>query len=363
LTGWLPAKREKALVEFIDQFPAWYSLEEPGREDKIPVVLRNKPGVRLFEPITKIFQLPDYFELDPTAAIAPFFAIFFGNCLGDAGYGLVILILASVARFKLKGTGKAVAALGQILGLATVVMGLVNTGVVFGKTISENLGVPGFHLLNQLVLIREGVMMNPFNFALLLGVTQMNIGMVLNIYSNLRHNSFKNALPGLGRILLVDGCILLFLILYQEMEALRPLLVFAGTGVGVGFAVLVYVAFFTELEQYLGNPVADLVLKLYFVLSGAVGDVLSYIRLFALGLSSGVLGYVVNVIALQIRDAIPVVGWLLFVIFLVAGHAGNLVLAALGSFVHPLRLTFVEFYNNLVFKGGGIEYRPFRKTT
>jgi V/A-type H+-transporting ATPase subunit I len=131
--------------------------------------------------------------------------------------------------------------------------------------------------------------------------------------------------------------------------------------------VVLYVAFFTQMEQYLeggvGSRFANFVLRMYFVLSGAVGDVLSYIRLFALGLSSGILGYVINSVGVQLRDAIPVFGWPVFIVFLIVGHTANLLLSALSSFVHPLRLTFVEFYNNLVFTGGGVEYRPLKRTT
>jgi V/A-type H+-transporting ATPase subunit I len=363
LSGWVPAQRQKQVEEFLNQYPAWYSIETPRKGESIPVLLRNNPTLKLFEPITRIFQLPNYFELDPTFAIAPFFAIFFGTCLGDTGYGLVIFALATAARLRLSGAIKAVAALGQILGVFTLVMGTVNTGVIFGITIADHLDVPGFALLHRCTVIRQDVTINPFNFALLLGVIQMMFGMVLNIYGNIRYNSLREAVPGIARILLVGSCILLFLILYQKMDALKPFLVFAVVGAGLGLACFIYVAFFTDLEQFLGNPIADLLLKLYFVLSGAVGDILSYIRLFALGLSSGVLGYVINVIALQMRDAIPVLGWPIFVAFLVVGHSANLLLAGLGSFVHPLRLTFVEFYNNLVFKGGGIEYRPLKRNS
>ncbi len=363
VSGWVPAEKQQQVAEFLDGFPSWYAFEEATREDDVPVLLRNNRFNKLFEPITKIFQLPHYFEIDPTFAIAPFFAMFFGNCLGDAGYGLVLLVAATIIRMKLRGTAKLFAALVQILGGATLIMGLINTGVGFGVTFADHPDSPLLSTLSSLVLIKEGQMVSPFNFALLVGIVQMTFGMILNIYKNARYYSFRHALPGLGRILLVEGCILLFLILYQKMEGLRPLLGAAFAAVGLGFAVLVYVAFFTELEQYLGSPIPDLILKLYFVLSGAVGDILSYIRLFALGLSSGVLGYVVNVIGLQMRDAVPVIGWVIFFVFLVVGHGANLVLACLGSFVHPLRLTFVEFYNNFGFKGGGSAYRPLSKTS
>ncbi len=361
VTGWVPAEKEKRVAEFLDSFSGWYAFAKPTQNDEIPVQIRNGPFSRLFEPITRLFQLPNYYEVDPTFFIAPFFAIFFGNCLGDAGYGLVIIIITTILQFKITGKGKLLVTLGQVLGIATLVMGIVNSGTVFGITIKDHLDFPLFAFLNKFTVITNDVMISPFNFALLLGVIQINIGIFLNIYNKARYFSFQHALPAIGKLLIVDSAVILFLILSQNMVVLRPLLTVSIATLTVGFLTLVYVAFFTELEKYLDIRIVNLILKLYFVVSGAVGDILSYIRLFALGLSSGILGYVVNVIGLQIRDAVPGVGWILFIVFLIAGHTGNLVLAALGSFVHPLRLTFVEFYNNLEFTGNRLEYKPLQK--
>ncbi len=382
VAGWVPAPLEQRVREFVEHYSAWYRFDEPGKGDVVPIVLRNGPFSRLFEPITKLFQLPNYFEIDPTVAIAPFFAIFFGNCLGDAGYGVVITVLTLLAAGKLAGNGRRLALLGTVLGIATTLMGLLNSGTIFGMTIEENLGIPGFDLLAGLVVIDQDAAIKPFNFALMLGLVQMTLGMLLNIYNSIRYASFAHAMPGIGKILIVLSGVVLFLVVSQDVEVLRPLLVYAVVGMVAGVASLMFVAYFTRVEEYL--PIDDaakasgfkkivllilirtvnFVLKLYFVVSGAVGDILSYIRLFALGLSSGILGYVVNAIALDLRGmeiaGVPI-GLVLFIPFLIVGHAGNLALAGLSSFVHPLRLTFVEFYNNLVFTGGGIEYRPFRK--
>lgn len=360
LTGWVPAQREKKVAAFLDEFSAWYEFSEPTHDDEIPVLIKNNPFSKLFEPITKLFQLPNYYEVDPTAFIAPFFALFFGNCLGDAGYGLVIFIITTILQFKIKGNAKLLVALGQVLGIATLIMGIVNTGTVFGMAMKDNLNIPLFALLHKATVITDDVMISPFNFALLLGVIQINVGMILNIFNRIKYFSFKHSLPVFGKIFIVNSCVLLFLILAQNMQGLKPLLLYAVFFLILGIALLAYIAFFTDLEQYLDIKIVNFILKLYFVLSGAVGDILSYIRLFALGLSSGILGYVVNVIGSQFIS-IPYVGWIIFIIFLIVGHTGNLVLAALGSFVHPLRLTFVEFYNNLEFTGSRTEYKPLNK--
>jgi V/A-type H+-transporting ATPase subunit I len=124
---------------------------------------------------------------------------------------------------------------------------------------------------------------------------------------------------------------------------------------------VVLVAFFHELETPLLRRIGASFMPLFFIFTGILGDILSYVRLFALGLASSVLGLVVNQIGMQIMDG-GVVGMIVGVIFLLFGHTLNFGIAALGSFVHPLRLTFVEFYGNIGFQGKGIPYQPFSKS-
>ena len=100
----------------------------------------------------------------------------------------------------------------------------------------------------------------------------------------------------------------------------------------------------------------------YNMVTGILGDLLSYIRLFALGISSAILGYVFNSLAVSLSPDVPVVKIIVMVIILLIGHGINIFMAALGSFVHPMRLTFVEFYKNSGFQGGGKKYQPFSKT-
>ena len=128
---------------------------------------------------------------------------------------------------------------------------------------------------------------------------------------------------------------------------------------GVG-GVLVF--FFNNPDKNVFARVGLGIWDSYGVVTGIFGDLLSYIRLFALAMSSSILGFVFNAISLQLLN-IPYIGWLFFILLLAAGHTLNLLLSALGSFVHPMRLTFVEFYKNAGFAGGGKEYKPFSKLT
>jgi V/A-type H+-transporting ATPase subunit I len=121
------------------------------------------------------------------------------------------------------------------------------------------------------------------------------------------------------------------------------------------------VLFFSDPSVNIFMRVGKGVWDIYSTVTGIFGDLLSYIRLFALGLSSAILGFVINDIGLQILGSSKILGPVFFVIFLVIGHTLNILISSLGSFVHPMRLTFVEFYKSAGFKGGGEEYKPFTK--
>ena len=124
---------------------------------------------------------------------------------------------------------------------------------------------------------------------------------------------------------------------------------------------IILILFFNDIKANIFLRFGKGLWELYGV-TGVFGDLLSYIRLFALGISSAILGSVINSIALEfLKIPVPGLSHLIFILFVVVGHAGNLGLASLGSFVHPLRLTFVEFYKNSGFTGGGIPYSPFKK--
>ena len=141
--------------------------------------------------------------------------------------------------------------------------------------------------------------------------------------------------------------------LFKPYVLVAQVMLFSGIG-------LVLVSH--DLKLSLFKRVGGGLLPLFFIFTGLLGDALSYVRLFALGVASSVLGLVVNQIGMQIMDS-GWWGWILGIVFLLFGHSLNLALAILGAFVHPLRLTFVEFYNNAQFEGGGIEYKPFKKLT
>ncbi|MEO0555132.1 MAG: V-type ATP synthase subunit I [Bacteroidota bacterium] len=359
LTGWFPATMEGRLLHYFQQEKLSYTISDPVSGDKVPVLLNNPNYPKLFESITRIFQLPDYYEMDLTPFIAVFYPILFAYCLGDAGYGLVLLLAALIGGFTFLKASRNMAVLGVILGVFTTLMGVVKSGSIFGQPIIADYSYPLLQFLSQYVIIPDDrdVVFNAFNVALLIGVVQIFTGIIISIINKMRYHSLIASLPQLGKLFIVVSLIWMFLADMQGVESLQPFAL--GRKILLTIGVLL-VLFFHDMKLPIVARTASGVLPLFFILTGILGDVLSYVRLFALGVASSVLGLVVNQIGMTIMGD-TWWGILLAIVFLLVGHGLNFALATLGAFVHPLRLTFVEFYNNANFEGGGVPYKPLRK--
>ncbi|MCP4123504.1 MAG: hypothetical protein GY751_17275 [Bacteroidetes bacterium] len=340
LEGWCPKTRESDLVEALEKDKVVYLASKPGLDEATPVLLRNNAFTKLFEPIGNMFSLPASSEMDLTPFFAPFFLLFFGFCLGDAGYGVVIFLAATIAKFIIKKTFKPYLTLLQLFGMSTTVMGFFS-GTLFGL---ELLKVEAFESMRQLFMTQDQL----FNAALVIGFVQIIFGMGVSVYKKI---VFEGWLQGMSKI----GWIITLLSLVDIMLIKGiPAVTSVSVWMGVGMVVLFGNPKSGPLKS-IGFGLADL-----YNITGVMGDLLSYIRLFALGVSSAILGLVVNEIAMSAKG-IPYVGFVVFILILVLGHTGNMMLAALSAFVHPMRLTFVEFYKNTGFLGGGKPYNPFRR--
>ncbi len=345
LEGFVPMHREEKLVDLCEQNNILFFAERPKPEDKPPVLLKNTRFSRLFEPIGKLFALPAYGELDLTPFFAPFFMMFFGFCLGDAGYGLVVLLGATLYKLRAGEKLKPILSLAQYLGMATIIFGAL-TGTFFGLNLLEdqyaNLGAIRRFMLNS---------DQAFQLALILGMVQILFGLFLQAFNRIRQFGFAYAIATFGWVILLVS--LLDIGMVKLLGSVSTYTAWAGVAL---------ILFFNDPQAGFFGRLGKGIWELYGI-TGFFGDLLSYIRLFALGISSAILGFVVNDISLQIRDSIPYIGPVLFVLFLIIGHGANLLISALGSFVHPLRLTFVEFYKSAGFTGGGKPYKPFAKNS
>jgi V/A-type H+-transporting ATPase subunit I len=203
-------------------------------------------------------------------------------------------------------------------------------------------------------LMQDSISM--FYLAIIIGGFQIIFGMIVKIINITIQRGFKHSLSTLGWVIL-----LITVIIFKggeaagiiNPEAAKP---FFYSLMGIA-GVLIF--FLNNLTINIFLRVGSGVWDTYNIATSVFGDLLSYIRLFALGISSAILGFVFNDISSQFLS-IPYVGWIFFVLLLVVGHGINIFMAALGGFIHPMRLTFVEFYKNAGFKGGGKEYKPFR---
>lgn len=348
LEGWIPAGIQKDTNEWLSDKGVYYRFSEPTEHDNPPIQLKNNKFAKLFEFIGELYSMPNYREIDLTPFFAPFFLLFFGFCLGDAGYGLLLLIGISIYKIKAKASIRPILSLAQWLGAATVVMGIVS-GTFFGIQLM-NVEVPWIMKFRSLMLDSQQL----FNLALIIGVIQIIFGMFLKAANLIRQSGIGAGISTIGWLVLILGEGSCYLLSAKGYDVTLLMYIIGAIG---GSMVLLFNNMRRNVFINFGAGLWDT----YNMLTGLLGDTLSYIRLFALGISSSVLGLVFNDLAVNMSGDIPVVKQLLMLIILVFGHSINLFMAGLGSFVHPMRLTFVEFYKNAGFEGGGKKYQPFKR--
>ncbi len=355
LEGWIPDNSVEELEKYLEENSVLYLKSESKSDEKPPIKLKNGPFSKLFEPIGKLFALPSYMELDLTPYFAPFFLMFFGFCLGDAGYGVLFIVVATILKFKISSEYKPLLTLLQWLGSATVLFGIV-TGTFFGMKLAE-LEMPLLLKVKDMFLTDSQM----FNLALIFGFIQIIFGMFIKAANQIKQNGWKYSFATFGWIVVILSTVIMVIIdKVNGADDSNKLMLSTPHLVILGVAALGIFPF--------NNPKGNIFMNIgaglwdsYNMITGFAGDLLSYIRLFALGLSSAILGLVFNQLAMNLSPDTPVIGQLVFVIILLFGHGLNIFMATLGSLVHPMRLTFVEFYKNAGFTGGGKEYKPFRK--
>ncbi len=350
LEGYCPEENEVELNTYLEDLGVYYESNIPTEADKVPVKLKNNAFAKLYEVIGELYDIPNYHELDLTPFFAPFYMLFFGLCLGDAGYGFVLVLIAIFARKKVKPAMKSVLTLVTWLGSATVVMGIVS-GTFFGYNLLES----------KIVWIEQFkvVMLDPnqlFYTALIIGIVQIMFGMIIKAVGLVRRYGLGASLSTWGWIIVIIGGGAVYGL--QTMNILQPEIVkWSFIGIGVVGGLLIFI-----LNDIKRNPLINIGAGLwdtYNMATGLLGDVLSYIRLFALGISGAVMGFVFNDLAIQLSGDIPVLSPIIMVIIMLLGHSINIFMSGLSAFVHPMRLTFVEFYKNSGFEGGGKKYKPF----
>lgn len=308
----------------------------------------------MFEVFTGMYGMPVYNEFDPTVFLSIFFLLFFAMCMGDAGYGILLVIIG----FFLKGKEGGLARLYKLiitLGVGTFLVGIF-MGAAFGVDLTQLSWIPE-GLKSCMITGEIAGYSAQMVFALGIGVFHLCLAMIVKAVYSVKINGFKNSLSSLGWTLLIVGTVLVLTITLAGLvsEAAAKWLI-----IGIASVSALGIYIFNKIGR---NPLANIGSGLwdtYNMASGLMGDVLSYIRLYALGLSGGMLGSTFNSIGNMVLGSDPTWQWLPFALVLIVGHALNLAMSCLGAFVHPLRLNFVEFFKNSGYDGRGAAYRPLK---
>ena len=370
MLGWVRADKADELISWLDEQKIFYEMEDPAYEDDVPIQITNNSYSRLFEPILKMYSLPNYSDIDPTVFFAPFFMLFFGLCLGDGGYGLLVLVGSLILACKGSEDVKSYGRLGAWLGGMTLICGLA-TGTVFGIDLTQQdwafLAPVKPYFLNDNGVGQIFGYSPMMVLSVVIGLIQVLLGMVLKGCKAWKNYGFGYAIGTFSWVVALLCAIALFGLPACGV-VLPQVLQYILMGV-IGLSVI-GIFLYNNPAAY-KNPVTGPLLNLggglwatYGMATGLLGDLLSYIRLFALGLTGGVLGGVFNALALQMTDGFAWwYRWIPMVIILLAGHGITFALSMISAFVHPMRLTFVEFFKNADFSGGGKAYTPFRKNS
>ena len=360
LEGFCPIDQVPALDAVLDKQEVYYQAEDPTAEDNTPIKLRNNKFTQLFESLTGMYGWPNYGEFDPTPILAPFFLLFFAMCMGDCGYGILLMIIGVlIANKKLNiamfdGLGPII----TVLGVGTTVVGFF-LGTFMGIDLYNAEWMP--QALKS-VMIKGEVMGYDIQMvlALCIGVFHICLAMVVKAICYTKQFGFKENIATWGWTLLIVGGLLVAILGMTVLPA--EVFKWAIITVGAVSALAIYI-FNTPGRNPLINIGAGL-WDTYNMATGILGDVLSYIRLYALGLAGGMLGAAFNNLGLMIMGGTTEGAtwqWVPFVLILVLGHVLNLAMSALGAFVHPLRLSFVEYFKNAGYEGKGTLYKPFKK--
>ena len=356
LEGWIPEDKESEVVSLLESSGVYYEMRNATREDNAPIKLKNNAYTRMYEVLTQMYGMPDYAEFDPTPILAPFFSLFFAFCMGDAGYGLALIALGFILKKKLSKSLRGMMNLVITLGIFTTVFGMI-LGTFFGVSLVE-LNLPS-ELKEFMIVGKIGDTSydKQMLLALIIGVVHISIAMLVKAIGQTVRFGFKESLSAWGWLLLVVGFITtgslsFFKVISEDVSTWAFILIGGIASIGIYLLNNIHRNVFVNI----GAGVWDT----YNMATGLMGDVLSYIRLYALGLAGGMLGGVFNQLAFMVNDAAgPAIGWLFCGLILIFGHTLNIAMSCLSAFVHPLRLTFVEYFKNSGYEGKGEAYKPF----
>ncbi|NLF27261.1 MAG: V-type ATP synthase subunit I [Clostridiales bacterium] len=335
LTGWTPADCEEKVRRAIERSATDFDLEfsDPAEDEDFPTLLRNGRFLTPFESVVKLYALPNPRGIDPTFVMAPFFICFFGLMMGDAAYGVIMAVLAALISRKLRGKG----GLGAIV--AVLVSGSIST-IVWGALLGGWFGIEDVKPLIGFTPMGEPIKM--MVLCLGLGAVQILTGIGVAMYMNFKRGQVLDGLLDQGLwFVLFGGLGLLFV--NPEIGKILAIIGAAGIFLTAG-----------RKRKKLFSKFTGGFNALYGI-SGYISDLLSYARLFGMGLATGVIAMVMNNVAGMLMKG--VVGTILGIVVLLVGHTFNIAINVLGAYVHTCRLQYIEFFGKF-FEDGGKPFTP-----
>jgi len=340
LEGYVPSSKADEVVRRLDNAAdarAIVKVQEPDtdKEDEIPTLLDNPRLFKPFELITNMYGTPGYNEVDPTFLIAVLFPIFYGICLTDAGYGVILLAMSLfLYRIYRDGDSEGTKALVGIMGISsimTIVFGLI-TGSIFGNLAHDMFNFPiVFDLFKKARIALIAV--------IVMGLIHVNVGIILSARKNWFRKDRKAFFNDINWILLQIGVAILAVGSLMAIDFMSYL----------GIAALI-ISLLIRLKFHGVFGIMDV--------SGMFGNVLSYARLFALAMATSAIALAINTMAFLFKDFI--LALLIVPLILIAGHIFCFAINAFGAFIHPLRLHYVEFFSRF-YEGTGVPHNPFRQ--
>lgn len=354
LEGWMPAKREEDLGGILAPYTCAVDLSEPEEGDKVPTLLDNPRWMRCINMVTEMYSLPAYDGIDPNPLIFFTYVFFFGFMFADVAYGIIIfaISLAVTRLYRPKGTMGYMFQLGQWLGGSTALCGIF-VGGFFGNFLEVLYGtflqtdMPGW-----MQAFCAGIVVNPVNdpmtvlvIAMIIGAIQLLFGQLVHIYMDFRDHAALDAI----------------------LDVVPWWVVFAGIAVvALAGSPWLLIAGFLALLLTQGRHKQGLFGKLFggiaswYDITSWLSDILSYARLMALMLATSVIAQVFN--TLGSLGGRTVVGVAMFVVVFLIGHAFNIGVNLIGTYVHAARLHYLEFFGKF-YKEGGIPFRPLQYNT
>lgn len=356
INGWIKARDEMVIRRELEKISSELEIITlpADKDEQPPIALENNPYVSPFEFVTTLYGRPNYLEFDPTPLLVPFFIIFFGCCITDAGYGMVLtgVSLFLMKMFKPTGGGARLIKIIFWSGISTIVIGAL-TGGWFGVDVAV---LP--QLFQKMVVIDP--VKNPLDMlklALTLGIIQIFTGIMIKACANIRDKRFIDAL--------LDQALWLILLIFLLpmgysfiLGGKLPPEIAAAAGNGASITAIALILTQGRANKGIFRKLFGGIISLYNVV-GYFGDVLSYARLLALGLATSAIAMTINGVA-KMTTEIPYIGYVLAGFILIMGHTFNIVINTLGGFVHSSRLQFLEYFSKF-FEGGGEEFKPFER--